>query len=434
MRKIFLSLAFLLSIFAKLAAQSELGLFFVGQPVQALALQPANVSKKTVVIGLPSVYVHGAHSGFAWRDLVQPLPGSDSLRLDPAGAIAQMGAQNYLGLAGQADLLALSLRISGLQVSAFATTRFQAELSYPRQLAELAWQGNGAFLDQTLAIGPGLAASAWQEIGAGLSLRLLKKLQGGIRLKYLAGLADLRTTRQELLFRTASDGYGLHAEADYELRSSVLNFGSIEQPQFSYEFQPFTGNHGFAADLGIQASLWKDRLQLSASLLDLGAIEWKDRAKTYGARGAVSFEGLDPLALLQADSFSVQQFADSLLSGIELSEAEGSYRAALRPRVYAGGRLKLLKLLRLGALFQGEALGGEFRSAWSLYAGLELGNWLSAGLTGGLRYGQLNQAGAVVYVKPGPFALFVASDNALAFLLPESARWTSLRFGTNLCF
>ncbi|TAE54469.1 MAG: hypothetical protein EAZ89_06590 [Bacteroidetes bacterium] len=415
-------------------AQQDLNLFFMPRAMQVQEVNPAILNQKTVSVGLPSLYVQGLHSGFAWQDLVKSVPGSDSLQLDPASAIAQMDDMNLIRLNVNADILSLAIKIKGLQVSAFAGSRLDVGIRYPRDLVALAWEGNTDYTGQTLNLAPDFQATAWNEIGAGVATKLGKHIDVGVRLKYLAGMADVSAGKRQASFTTAAETYDLSLEADYEIQTAVFSLGDLDSIRPELSFQPFTGNQGLAADLGINVRLWKDRIQLSASAVDLGYINWSKGTKRYTAQGSIRFEGIDPFTLLTHDSIDTQAFADSLLGGITFTEAPATYRSYLPARLYVGGTLTAMKFLRVGAVFHTELYRGEWYPAFAVHAGADLGKILSGGLTWSVRNHRLDNLGANLLLKLGPVVVYSACDNLTAFLAPQAAQQTNLRLGMNLYF
>ena len=432
MRYLPLCLALLLSWHLPLQAQQALSLHFAPRATQAQETNPAFLNDKLLTIHLPSPYVSVLHSGFAYRDLIRPV--GDSLMVDVPGALAQMDPTNDLRTFAQVDLLAIGVKLALFQVSAGARSRADVFLSYPRDLPTLAWEGNAGYLDQTLTLGPTGYARAWHEVYLGGAMRLGPKLTLGVRAKYLLGVADASITRHDLTLYTSPEVYQLEAEVDYALRTSGLSLGTdLSQPAFAFEPKILGTNRGWALDMGLTVKPIK-QLEIAASVTDLGFIDWNTESHLYQARGQVAFAGLDVGALLDQDSLSVDLMVDSLLQGVDLSHAPHLYRTALPARAYLSATFRPIKLLRLGVLYHVEAYGGRSHQALALHGGVELGKILHTGLTWSLQDGRHDQLGAHAYLKLGPAALLLVTDNVLAFIQPYHARTTSARLGLNLSF
>ncbi|MEO1448524.1 MAG: DUF5723 family protein [Bacteroidota bacterium] len=427
-------------MWTQLIGQSQLSLHFMPVIPQAQESQPAYMPPRTFTWAMPNLTVGLRNSDFAYRDLVQPVAGTDSFQLNVDQVLGQIDGRNDIRLTGQAELLQAGFRIKGLFLGLGVRTRWEAGLGIPKDLLTLAWEGNTPAVNQKLELAPMIQARAWQEISARGAIRLLDKIQVGARLAYLTGLADLSTgPGSSLEFRTLSEYYQLEARADYTMRTSVLDFGEITnlanlEPQF--DFRAFTGNSGLAADLGILFDLNK-RWRFSASVVDLGFLRWKDNAQQYHINGQVDFAGLDGVALLEdtdflTDSLQVEALIDSVLGDVQIDQTPYSYSTFLPARTYLSARYQLLGMLHLGALWQTQSYYGKSYHALALHGSVQLKRWLGFGLTYNMQQHRYDQLGVALQLTGGPVMFFVASDNALAFISPDKARHTNLRFGLNL--
>ncbi|MDX2249068.1 MAG: DUF5723 family protein [Bacteroidia bacterium] len=413
-------------------AQQELGLHFMPRAVQNLQANPAFMQEKTITISLPSVYLHGLNSGFSYADILRPKPGTDSLMIDVEGAITRMQDVNIIRTQANVDILGVAVKVGPVQVSVFTGTKVSGYFSYPKTLPELAWYGNAGFVDQTLPVAPDFQVSAWHEIGAGLVFRK-GKLQIGTRLKYLVGLANVSAGMAEASLTTSPEIYQLQLQVNYEVQTSIFDIGSLENFNPQFEFKPFTGNHGFSGDLGLEYAL-NDRIKLSASVIDLGFINWTDQAKIYHAEGSLSFEGLDVAEVFEQDSFNINTVLDSLFSDIQTEETAGTFRTSLPTRIYIGGTFAPIKSLRLGGLYYSEFYRGKVFPAFVVSASKDLGKILTAGLTWSVRNRRFDNLGANLLLKLGPIVLFATTDHLSSFLRPTESQQVNLRLGLNVTF
>ncbi|GAB4407877.1 MAG: hypothetical protein OHK0039_10620 [Bacteroidia bacterium] len=420
-----------LLVFAPLLAQQNLSLHFLPQGNAALETQPAKIDELRFDLSLPAVYVNALHDGFAYADLIRPVPGSDSLRLDIPSALAQLGDAGRLRINGQVDLLTLRLRVAGIQASVFARSRFDSYLAYPRDLLDLAWQGNGAFVGESLAIGPQAYGRAWHEVGAGAALRV-GKVSLGLRLKYLRGLADVSLPAGTATFTTGAETFDLAAALDYQVMVSGLDLSDLGQgPQPVFGAVP--ANQGWGADLGLTFAPG-DKWLLSLSAIDLGYIRWTEAASQYRLSGAWTFEGLDAAAYLDGgDSLAWAPLLDSMAADLTWEETGGAYSTPLPAKVYLSASWQALPLLRVGGLLHAEWYGGQMHPAVALNASTRVGKMLHAGLTYAVHHRQMDHLGAHALVKLGPMSLLVASDDVLAWVRPARARATNARLGIDIC-
>lgn len=427
-----LSLLILTVSFRPGLAQQELGLHFMPRTFQTQFTNSAFMQEKLINISLPSIYAQGMHNGFGLGHLLQRSPSGDSLILDVEGVLDRMKDENMVRTNAHADLLAVSVKVGPLQLSMSTGTRASGYLNYPKALPELAWYGNAAKLDETLNLGPDFQFFAYHEITAGGAVKL-GKIQLGTRLKYLIGLANFSSAGHLATLRTNSEIYQLQLQVNYELQTSVFDLGNIDEINPSFEPVPFTKNHGFAADLGVVYEV-NDRLKLSASIIDLGFINWNDQSASYKAEGDVSFEGLDVAAFFLDDSFDTGAFIDSLTSGISLTKSDAEFKTGLPARIYLSGTFAPIKSLRLGALFYNEFYRGKAYPSLAISASKDLGKIFTGGITYSVRNRRLDNLGVNLLLKPGPVVFFIVTDQLNTLILPNKAQQVNLRLGTNITF
>lgn len=420
-----------------LQAQSELSTFFMPRSMQTTLLNPAATDGGTVSIGLPSASFLVSHSGFGFGDLVQQSPGQDSTFLAVGNVLSQLGDRNRVQAEIRADLLNLAIGIRGFRLLIGANSRARLDLTYPKDLIQLAWNGNAGYLDEALQIGPGFNAMAWQEIYAGAQAGFGDKIRIGGKLKYLSGTGYAGTTRNNLSWTTNAESYAWNFDLDYQLRTAGLDLGDIsaEEIMLDPQIAPaiFEQNHGFAMDVGI---LFKpiDKVELGFSAVDIGQISWKGMARTYEATGDVEFDGIDVSPLLRGDSLSFESLPDSLLQNFDFSETEEPFTTALPARYNITAAFEPLTWLRVSSIFQAERYQNAWNPALAVGAQARVGKWLDFGLSWMARDGQWDIIGLQTSVRMGPVVTYFMTDHILAPLRPDNAQMAHLRVGMNLQF
>lgn len=441
MRKAFLYILAVLLVFAPVFtfAQTDFGIHFMPGAIQSQYTNPAFMSEKKINIALPGVSMGATHSGFTIGDLLQPVDGSDSFRVDIDNVLTQLGEDNTFKGKVHADILSVGLRLGGFQLGVNTGTRASFFAAYPKDLVRLAWQGNGDYIGQTLSVGPDFQAFAYHEIGISGAIRIKKKLQFGARVKYLIGLADFSLSRNNAQFQTGTEYYQLSLLTDVQFNTSTFNMGSInslddlDQLQPEFTLNATTGNKGFAADLGVVFNL-NDKLSFSASVRDLGFINWTDQVSNYAVAGEINFEGIDAMEISEGNEEAMEEFVDSLVSGLTVQTSNESYRTQLPTEYYLSGTFSPLNSLRLGALVHSTRYRGRSTTAVGLSASKDLGKILSLGVN----YFTINKSyqnvGANLLLKMGPVHLYMLSDNILTFIKPEESKFINFRMGMNVAF
>ena len=417
-------------------AQGELSPFFLPRAMQTSMLNPAATDGCTVSIGIMSPSFLVSHSGFSFGDLIKQTPGQDSTYLAVGDLLGQLGDRNRVQMEMRADLVNVAIGIKGFRLLAGLNTRSRMDFTYPKDLIRLAWNGNAAYLDEALQIGPGLDAMVWQELYAGGQIGISDKIRIGGKLKYLSGLGYATTSRNNLSWTTNSETYAWRFDMDYQLQTSGLDLGDVGQnpalePAFAVEV--FGQNHGFAMDLGL---LFKpvDKIELGFSAIDVGMISWKGMAREYTATGQVEFEGIDVSPLLRGDSLDLSGLADSLLSGIVIGEREQSFSTALPGRYNITAAFEPMSWLRVSAIAQAEHYRDVWNPALAVGAQVRAGRWLDFGLSWSARNGQWDIIGMQASLKTGPVVTYLMSDHILAPLRQRNAQMAHLRVGMNVQF
>ncbi|RMG24862.1 MAG: hypothetical protein D6730_11875 [Bacteroidetes bacterium] len=421
---------FLLFSFCCGAFAQEFGLHFMQRAPLRMHTNPAFMSERAIQVALPSPYLQATHTAFSYSQLVRPDAYSDSLVLDIDHALSRMKDENQLRLQARMDLLAFSLRIRGLQLSMGTALRLDGRFTYPKSLVQLAWEGNAASVGQAVNVAPNVQLTAFQSYQAGLAWQISKKWQLGLRLNYLVGLGNVSTGQQVASLHTEAEAYQLNLVTDYQLRTSMITLPDSVS-DFGFELQPYSPNRGLAVDLG---AVWQvnERLQLAASVLDLGGIRWKSDARQYHSQGVFTFSGVDVSGYLKGDSVSFEAIADSLEQQLQFVESPTEYRTALPTQLYLSGHFRLLPGLRLGGLWHSEFYRGKHTPTLVVSASKDLGRIFTGGITYTLREGRFDQLGANMLLKAGPLLLYTYTDHLMALLQPKTARSFTFRLGVGV--
>ena len=278
-----------------------------------------------------------------------------------------------------------------------------------------------------------LNMKAYAEIGLGYSRRITEKLTVGGRVKVLLGLAraemninqfDLNLdvpnpqyanyadyeSRGEL---SPSDWYGSHY--DYSANGNVIttlkgggmtfdNDGMIDDFDLDAGDLGIAGS-GFGIDLGASYKVW-DNLTVSASILDLGFLKWKESETTVAT--VVSGEAHETIDASNYDRYIGGDF----LSFERFDFEEGSpEKVKTKTRLYStlllAGEYGLLNnKLSVGAMYTARFAEPKTLNELTFLATFRPKNWLNAAIS----YSPIQASGKSIglAVKLGP--LFVGTD------------------------
>jgi Family of unknown function (DUF5723) len=261
-----------------------------------------------------------------------------------------------------------------------------------------------------------------------------------LSLKYLGGGNALVSDIDHQLAKvtTSSDIYQLELETDYGFYANGF-VSSIDTANSGFDVQLaqlknrlFSGNSGFALDLGAQFKLGKISVNLSA--LDLmGKINWKgENANYFKSKGTFEYAGveIDGLDIINGtDSLSFSQKLDSLNDIFQFQKSATSFSTELPAQFYASVVYELMKSLQFSLAFHhGRATAVGVGAQWKPL------NFLSLGAMYSVNDQSRHNLGFQLGLTPGPVQLYFATDNLLnAFTLKKSAA-ASFRAGAALKF
>lgn len=430
-------------------AQTDLTLYNMNWTPQSMYQNPAKTPETNINIGLPiisSIYAQGINSGFAWKNLFE-LDG-DSLNLNVDNMLDKLAQRNYAIGNFNTDYLSVGFRSGQGYFSFNFTEKVSARFTYPKDFFTLAWKGNGAFLGQTADFnGLGVDASGYREIGLGYTRDIFDdgKLKIGGKLKYLNGTWNVNTKRSDVSLATDADFFYLTANSDFLINASGFNSTFAGQDTSAgSEFAPtnyiFGKNHGLGLDVGFDWEVIDSTLRISASLVDLGFIRWKnDPMNVSTTEATFTFEGLDVTDFPSFDSIDGPYFdslgnalLDSLTGIFSPDTTYDAYTAPTIPRFYVGANYLINDKMDAGLLFSGEVYKGKFRPTVTASYNLRVGRVLQLSPTWSFQNRSLLSPGFGFSVNAGPVQLYAVTDNLLAPFAPQSVRTGHLHAGINL--
>ncbi|WP_417129646.1 DUF5723 family protein [Phocaeicola sp.] len=277
-----------------------------------------------------------------------------------------------------------------------------------------------------------LNLKAYAEIGLGYSRRITEKLTVGGRVKVLLGLAraemninqfDLNLdvpnpnymnnqnyeSRGEL---SPSDWYGAHYS--YSADGNVIttlkgggmtfdNNGMIDNFELDASDLGIAGS-GFGIDLGASYKVW-DNLTVSASILDLGFLKWKESETTVATVSGKADETIDANnydRYIGGDFLSFERFDFEEGSSEKVKTKTHLYSTLL----LAGEYGLLNNKLSVGAMYTARFAEPKTLNELTFLATFRPKNWLNAAIS----YSPIQASGKSIglAVKLGP--LFVGTD------------------------
>lgn len=447
-------------------AQPNNTLYYMYGVPQANRVNPSLVPSCNFYFGIPAlspVRVTVGTNSLAWKDLVYPAPGGNGLitafhpQGDQDAFMRQLKDVNLLSTYAGSTIFSMGFRTGAGYFSIDVSTRIEAQVSYPGDLFRLVL--GGALEDETYIMdGTGMSTLAFNEAGIGWAKEIGDRWRIGARAKMLFGFGNLSTTNSELSLYTSSEQWRI--ASDMQLKASLpfatvvydddgmiedviidpeLEKGDLDAiRKYYFNFQ----NLGFGLDIGASFQI-TDRINLSASLLDIGYIHWKEETHELTYKLEYGFEGLElmPAEFLgegqgfddYLDSLAVS-LEDTILSAIEM-QATGPYTTRLNSKLYLGASFQAAEKVRFGLLSRTDFFQQAVIEQLTASAHFTTGRFLSFSLSYSYMNGYFKNLGFGISLNILGLNAFVVTDNGLSSVFwPHETTNVGVWAGLNLKF
>ncbi len=440
-------LSILIFLFTFSIQAQELGLHFIDNIYQSTSTNPGKMSQHRITVGLPSIYLNYSHNGPTIDDMLYKT-ADGSFNIDIDKGLKEIGDNNYLRTEFSLETFNVGVRINKIQVGLSHAVRFNTILGYPRELAEMAFNGNSQYIDQDIEVAPSINSSLYGEIGLHGAYQITDKLSAGIKIKLLSGLGNISThkNKNQLSIYTDPDYYQLTATTDYQINTAADFFyldiiNEVDSTDFNLNPSLenistgqlfFGGEGGIAFDIGAEYKV-NDKLTLGFSALDLGSINWNNNASNFTSEGVYTFEGINANEVFFGeDSIDFDPVLDTIVSELGFVETNNSYKTSLSPKFYLSGSYDIQKSLTVGAVLHGEILDGRFNPALGISVQKRFGNIFSLGGIYSMRNKSFANLGVNFVTKLGPIQLYAITDNIISVIKPYDTKNVNFRVGFNV--
>ncbi len=464
------SLILLILIMATLGvtAQSNTMYYLTGAP-QSYRLNPATQPQCRFFLGLPvvnSFYMETYNTSFGITDMLWNDPETGQV-IYPFHSDAAL--DEFLGMLDDENTLSLDLAISpismglGIKEMYFTfdiTFKIDQGLYYPSDFFPVFIPRipDGSTFDFSSL---GFQVTSYVEYAFGVSRKFMDDmLQVGIRPKLITGIGTISSTDNNITLDASTDIYELNSqmelqicapgfilpldeEGDFDLSEGFI-FDSTLSSVSDYR-KLFMTNKGLGVDIGVHVKPIEG-LTLSASLIDLGYIKWKEYVHTLTLEGSVEFNGID----IQTDS-DTSDFAENLLDSItnsfDFHTTSGEpFKTSLEPKLFIGGSYALLPKLDVGLLSRFDFTKSGTKANVMIHA-----NWHpSSAFNLTANYspfgGRASTFGLGFAVRGGPISFYTVADyrafrynlykyeSIPVFLAPSNRHRFNIQIGFNLVF
>jgi outer membrane protein OmpA-like peptidoglycan-associated protein len=249
----------------------------------------------------------------------------------------------------------------------------------------------------------------------------------GGRIKLLSGVSNIQTVKSQLGITTDPTSFDLTIDGGMRFNTANLDSTAMNDPSLIAKSAFSFKNLGLGLDLGASYQLLK-KLQLNASLLDLGYIRWTTNVTNYVSSDVnYTFKGIDLNDTLASDKLS-----DTIGKVFNQHQEHNSYTTKLHSKFYLGAKYEFNKYFYSSALLYNEIVAKKYTAGLSVAINARLRNWLYASLNYSAYGRSFNNVGFGFNIKGGPIQFYLMSDNILAFMNPENAKHVHASFGMNI--
>jgi len=417
-------------------SQQEVGLHFM-DVWQTSKTNPAYISEKKIVIGLPNPHLNYYNNTGDFSSLIVDYLNEEK-GITAGDALANLPtSKNILRGVLEVETFNIGYRFGKVQLGFSHLQKADLYLRFPKTLAQLFLEGNGQFVGQKINLSHDLNLNAYHEFGLSGAIQL-NKLNVGARVKFLSGIANAVTEKGEVSLFTDDDVYQLTLDRDY-----ILNTAGVENLDETDDFDLslktinlnnlFTKNMGFSVDLGVTYAV-NEKLSLSASVLDLGKINWERNVTNYINKGETTYDGFDFAQFVENDSVSFESTLDSLENTFNFSEENENYSTNMPVKIYLSGTYQLNEKIQLGGLLYYENYRGEHFPVLGLSVNTKFKKIFNVGATYSARKDSVFNLGLNFAIKYKAFQLFATADNVVGAFQPYKSSNVNFRTGLNLLF
>lgn len=425
-------------------AQQDMTMYNMQEIPQSNYSNPSNRFNGSFYVGLPgisSTYMSFSNSDFAYSDAIKKV--GDSLNVDFQNVLDMVNDDNYLSFNTRVDLLSFGLTISPTTQLFFnMTENLNLRMNYTKDFIELIYKGNAGFDDNTANFeGIGISLNHYREYAFGISHQLNEKLRIGGKLKYLYGMENIYSERTDISLVTDPQTFELTFLADISIKTSGINeFDYNNERGSNYFFN--RKNRGFAVDVGANYEV-NDKLSLNASILDLGAIKWRNNTVSYSNNGEeFVYNGIELNAFAEEGEQSAindgetsfDRVLDSLEKSLAIDTIYDSYTAPITSRFYIGANYKLNEQSMVSGVIQSEVFQRKIIPSITFSYNRKVAE--SFGVAGSYTIinGSFTNLGIGLNYNPGPMQIYAVADNVFGVFWPQHNRHIQIRFGFNFIF
>ncbi len=444
-KKIFVLNLLMAIMIMSLKAQHNLTMYNMHTLPQRIQVNPAAMPDSRFFISMPglaSIHMLYGNDGFKIKNLVS-VNDSNQLVISPKSFYDALNKNNMISMDVNFDLIYFGFKARKSFFTVSLGEKVRTRTSFPKDFMGLIIVGNaGDNLGKDLNFNFGFDIMAYNDLSASWSRSFLKdKLRLGVKGSYLNGILNINTQRSDLIFNTNAEDFHFTVRSDIKVNtSSILDTINGDFDPDAPSINVFKGrNRGMSASIGATYQLTK-KIALSASIVDIGYIDWKDNVQNYETadpNAKVEFYGMTMSDLFSDNpnpDSTFKDLLDTLTAKLKMKHTYEKYRTTLPATFYLGGNFWITKRHNFGVLFYGNYYQKKLNPAITLSYNGKLTRILGISVS----YSMINKSfvngGVGLTLNGGPFQTYFVADNILGMIKYRNANTVDFRTGINFTF
>lgn len=265
---------------------------------QSMLLNPSIRPSYKSHIGIPllsGIHLNAGTSEVTVADLFRN--DNINFNIKVRNAINRISVDDYVSFNNQIEVLSGSYKLNNrdfLSVGFYTEVDFFA--NYPKDIIELVNDGNATNLNRTFLVSQvNIKADALSVLHVGLSRKINSKLTLGGRFKIYSGIANVTSTNNTGSFTTRLGQNNIYTHSLNNLNFNGYSSGLYYEEDITpgdVISKGFFSNLGVGFDLGLSYQI-DNQTKITASLLDIGFINYSEDIRNVTAKGDYTFSGIE---------------------------------------------------------------------------------------------------------------------------------------------
>jgi hypothetical protein len=365
--------------------------------------------------------------------------------------LAKLKPINTIGFESSINFLSFGFRVANTAYITFdVNDKVFSIFDYPADFAKTLLKGfpaNQSYNWKNL----GISSSYYREYALGFSNQFSDDLTLGIKGKLLFGKANLYTDNKDMYMYTDMSQWNLRTNIDVHSSLPMVEFSYDSLNRIKYDdirTQSSSSdirnaifnrrNWGLGVDLGAVYKL-SEKIQLSASLVDLGYIKWRSYLNGAKLQGEYKFTGVEFNSL---DKDTIMQAITSIEDTLKdkfYKAGNNPYITSLAPKLYIGAAYNVTNWFKLGMVSRTMFYRNTINPEITFSANVMPINLLSASVTYSVLNNKAQNLGVGLGLKFFAWQLYFVSEQiplvySKKSYLPYQTTGVNFRFGMNLLF